>query len=368
MIFQLLQTDGSARFGKLICNHGIINTPTFIPVGTYGVIKTVTPQEIKESGAQIILSNTFHLWLRLGQNIIKIHNNLHNFMNWNGPIITDSGGFQVFSLRKLRKITTAGVHFKNPVNGLSVCLTPEKSIEVQTDLGSDIVLVLDECVSYPNTWNYIKNSINLSLNWAERSRLYFDKLHNSNMLFAIVQGGIYRKLREESAIKLTDMNFDGYAIGGLAVGEPRQKMYDLISHICQILPVNKPRYLMGVGKPKDLVEAVLRGIDMFDCVIPTRNARNGYLFVYGGVVRIRNAKYKTDTGPIEKNCDCYTCKYYSRSYLHYLDKCREVLGMRLNTIHNLRFFQRLMENLRQAIKNKELSKFVNLFYRQIDII
>ncbi|CAD83743.1 queuine tRNA-ribosyltransferase; tRNA-guanine transglycosylase [Candidatus Blochmanniella floridana] len=362
MVFRVLQTDGDARVGKLTCHHGIIETPAFIPVGTYGVVKSVTSQEVAESGAQIILSNTFHLWLRPGLEIIKIHQNLHKFMNWMGPIITDSGGFQVFSLNKLRKITESGVYFKDPVNGSTIFLTPEKSMDIQYHLGSDIVLVFDECVSYPSTWEYIKNSVEISLNWAERSRLHFDKLHNSNMLFAIIQGGMYEELRNRSAQELINIKFDGYAIGGLSVGETPQERFRIVSYVCKIIPFDKPRYLMGVGKPQDLIEAVCLGVDMFDCVIPTRNARNGYLFTNNGVVRIRNAKYESDLDPIEEDCDCYTCqRYYSRSYLHYLDRCNESLGIRLNTIHNLRYYQRLMEEIRQSIRMKKLRKFVEAF-------
>ncbi|URJ28493.1 tRNA guanosine(34) transglycosylase Tgt [Blochmannia endosymbiont of Camponotus sp. C-046] len=368
MSFQLLETDGYARLGKLICNQGIVDTPAFMPVGTYGSIKTLTSKEIKASGTQIILSNTFHLWLRPGSDIIKLHGGLHKFMNWTGPIITDSGGFQVFSLSKMCTITKEGVYFKSPINGRLVFLTPEKSIEIQHDLKSDIVMIFDECISYPNTWDYVKKSVNISLHWAERSRLHFDTLHNSNMLFAIIQGGMYENLRDISAKELINIGFDGYAIGGLSVGEPKMEMYRILSHICKLIPTNKPRYLMGVGKPEDLLEAVQQGIDMFDCVIPTRNARNGYLFVSDGTIKIRNAQYKSDTSPLDKKCDCYTCQNYSRSYLHHLDCCKEILGVRLNTIHNLRYYQRLMEGLRQAIKKKSLKNFINMFYKHVNSI
>ncbi|WP_159714474.1 tRNA guanosine(34) transglycosylase Tgt [Blochmannia endosymbiont of Camponotus nipponensis] len=368
MSFQLLQTDGCARLGRLVCSRGVIDTPTFMPVGTYGSVKTLTSEEIKASGTQIILSNTFHLWLRPGLNVVQLHGSLHKFMSWTGPIITDSGGFQVFSLKEMCTVTKEGVYFKSPIDGHRVFLTPEKSIEIQHDLQSDIVMIFDECVSYPNNWNYVKNSVNMSLNWAERSRLHFDALHNSNMLFAIIQGGMYKNLRDISAKELINIGFDGYAIGGLSVGEPKKEMYHVLSHICQIIPENKPRYLMGAGKPEDLLEAVRQGIDMFDCVIPTRNARNGYLFVSDGIIRIRNARYKKDIAPVDKNCDCYTCQSYSRSYLHHLDRCREILGVRLNTIHNLRYYQRLMKELRQAIKIKSLKKFIDIFYRRINRI
>lgn len=368
MVFKLLQEDGQARLGKIICQHGIIDTPAFIPVGTYGTVKTLTSEEIRLSGTQIILSNTLHLWLRPGQNIIKLHNNLHQFINWMHPIITDSGGFQIFSLNKLRKITKEGVYFKNPVDGHYIFFTPEKSIEMQHCLGSDIILVLDNCISYPNTWHNVKSSMELSLHWAERSRCCFDMLQSSQILFGIIQGGVYTKLRDISIKELINIGFDGYAIGGLSVGEPVIEMRRIVSHISNMLPKNKPRYLMGVGKPIDLVESVLCGIDMFDCVIPTRNARNGYLFVSHGIVRIRNTQYKTDTAPLDRFCDCYTCKNYSRAYLHYLDKCKESLGIRLNTIHNLRYYQRLMEGLRYAIKTKTLKKFIDIFYSQFNNI
>lgn len=365
MTFQLLKKDGSARLGQLICKHGVVDTPSFIPVGTYGSIKTVTTEEIKLSGAQIILSNTLHLWFRPGLNVIKLHNSLHKFMHWMGPIITDSGGFQVFSLGKLKKTTKEGVLFKNPFDGSKVFFTPEQSIEMQHNLGSDIILVFDKCVSYPNTWNHVKSAMEVSLNWAERSRVYFDKIQNSNMLFGIIQGGVYEKLRDTSIIELINIGFDGYAIGGLSVGEPVEDMRRIVSYVSKILPQDKPRYLMGVGNPIDLIESVCCGIDMFDCVIPTRNARNGYLFVANGIVRIRNTRYKTDIAPLEASCDCYTCKNYSRAYLHHLDRCKESLGIRLNTIHNLRYYQRLMEGLRQAIQTNTLKKFVDTFYRQL---
>ncbi|AGC03509.1 queuine tRNA-ribosyltransferase [Candidatus Blochmanniella chromaiodes str. 640] len=368
MPFQLLQTDGHARLGRLICNQGIVDTPAFMPVGTYGSIKTLTSKEVEASGTQIILSNTFHLWLRPGLDIIKLHGSLHKFMSWNGPIITDSGGFQVFSLSKTRTITRKGVCFKSPIDGHLVFLTPEKSIEIQHDLQSDIVMIFDECISYPNTWDYVKKSVNISLNWAERSRLRFDTLHNSNMLFAIIQGGMYENLRDMSAKELINIGFDGYAIGGLSVGEPKKEMYRILSHICKLIPTNKPRYLMGAGKPEDLLEAVQKGIDMFDCVIPTRNARNGYLFVSDGTIKIRNAQYKKDTSPLDGDCDCYTCQHYSRSYLHHLDCCKEILGVRLNTIHNLRYYQRLMKELRQAIKTKSLQNFIDIFYKRVNRI
>lgn len=364
-MFEVLKTDGNARLGRLTCVHGMIDTPAFIPVGTYGVVKTMTPEEIKLSGAQIILSNTFHLWLRPGQEIIKLHNNgLHKFMNWMHPIITDSGGFQIFSLNKFRKVTREGVYFKDPFNGCYRFFTPEKSIAMQHHLGSDIILILDKCISNINNWSYVKSSMEVSIHWAERSRMYFDTMKNSNMLFGIIQGGIYENLREISIKELINIGFDGYAIGGLAVGEPLLDMRRIISYVTEKLPIDKPRYLMGSGKPEDLIESVRCGIDMFDCVIPTRNARNGYLFVANGVIRIRNSQYKMDIAPLEELCDCYTCQHYSRSYLHHLAKCKESLGIRLNTIHNLRYYQRLMEGLRQSIKTKTLKNFIDTFYYQ----
>lgn len=367
-MFQLLQTDGSARLGKFNFQQGIVNTPAFMPIGTYGSVKTLTAEEIKDSGTQIILSNTLHLWLRPGQDIIKLHGNLRSFMNWKGPVITDSGGFQIFSLQKIRTITKEGVYFKNPTNGHLVFLTPEKSIEIQNDLDSNIVMVLDECVPYPSIWEYVKQSINMSLNWAERSRYYFDKLRNTNMLFAIIQGGMFSDLRNISAKKLIDIGFDGYAIGGLSVGETKSEMYRILSQVCHIIPKNKPRYLMGCGKPEDLVKAVSCGVDMFDCVIPTRNARNGCLFITDGIIRIRNSRYKKDITPVDQYCDCYTCQNYTRAYLHHLDRCKEVLGVRLNTIHNLRYYQRLMEELRKAIEMGNLKKFTDIFYHRMSYI
>nr|GME07406.1 tRNA guanosine(34) transglycosylase Tgt [Ipomoea batatas] len=321
-----------------------------MPVGTYGTVKGMTPEEVQETGAQIILGNTFHLWLRPGQEIMKLHGDLHDFMQWKGPILTDSGGFQVFSLGDIRKITEAGVHFRNPINGDSIFLDPEKSMEIQYDLGSDIVMIFDECTPYPADWDYAKRSMEMSLRWAQRSRDRFDSLGNKNALFGIIQGSVYEDLRDVSVKGLVEIGFDGYAVGGLAVGEPKEDMHRILEHVCPQIPADKPRYLMGVGKPEDLVEGVRRGVDMFDCVMPTRNARNGHLFVTDGVVKIRNAKHKDDVSPLDAECDCYTCRNYSRAYLHHLDRCNEILGARLNTIHNLRYYQRLMAGLRQAIE------------------
>ncbi|CAJ0993171.1 tRNA guanosine(34) transglycosylase Tgt [Pantoea sp. Nvir] len=364
MKFECDNIDGRARRGRLIFDRGVVETPAFMPVGTYGTIKGMTPEEVKDTGAQIVLSNTFHLWLRPGQKIIKMHGTLHEFMQWTGPILTDSGGFQVFSLGNICKITEAGVHFRNPINGERIFLDPEKTMEIQFDLGSDIVMVFDECPPYPIEWDYAKRSMEMSLRWAKRSRNSFDSLGNQNALFGIIQGSIYEDLRDISIKVLIEIGFDGYAVGGLAVGEPKEDMYRILEHICPQIPQDKPRYLMGVGKPEDLVEGVRRGIDMFDCVMPTRNARNGHLFVTDGVVKIRNVKHKNDTSSLDADCDCNTCCNYSRAYLHHLDRCNEILGLRLNTIHNLRYYQRLMISLRQAIEENKLESFISEFYRR----
>ena len=362
MQFELLNTDGNARRGRLVFERGVVETPAFMPVGTYGTVKGMTPEELTDSGAHICLGNTFHLMLRPGTGIIKQHGDLHDFMNWDKPILTDSGGFQVFSLGDLRKITEEGVTFRSPINGEKILLTPEKSMEVQRDLGSDIVMIFDECTPFPATEQEARLSMEMSLRWAKRSK----DAHGDNpsALFGIIQGGMYEPLRDISLAGLEDIGFDGYAIGGLSVGEPKEDMIRIINHTAPRIPADKPRYLMGVGKPEDIVEAVRRGIDMFDCVMPTRNARNGHLFVTEGVVKIRNAKHRNDTSPLDENCDCYTCKNYSRSYLHHLDKCNEILGARLNTIHNLRYYQRVMQGLRDAIAANELDDFVETFYEQ----
>jgi queuine tRNA-ribosyltransferase len=364
--FELKKTNSGARRGAISFERGIVETPAFMPVGTYGTVKGMTPEEVKETGAQILLGNTFHLWLRPGQEVMKLHGDLHDFMNWPGPILTDSGGFQVFSLGDIRKITEEGVHFRSPVNGDKIFMDAEKSMEIQYDLGSDVVMIFDECTPYPATHDEAKKSMEMSLRWAKRSREHFDKMENKNSLFGIVQGGVYEDLRTVSVTGLTEIGFDGYAVGGLAVGEPKADMHRVLEHTCPLLPEDKPRYLMGVGKPEDLVEGVRRGIDMFDCVMPTRNARNGHLFVTGGVIKIRNAKNKTDTTPLDPHCDCYTCKNYSKSYLHHLDRCNEILGARLNTIHNLRYYQRLMASIRKAIEEDRFDKFVEEFYARRD--
>lgn len=366
MKYQLIKKQGNARRGQLQFERGTVETPAFMPVGTYGTVKGMTPEEVKETGAQILLGNTFHLWLRPGQEVMKLHGDLHDFMNWQGPILTDSGGFQVFSLGAMRKITEQGVHFRSPVNGDKIFMDAEKSMEIQKDLGSDIVMIFDECTPYPATYDEAKKSMEMSLRWAQRSRDHFDKLENPNALFGIVQGGIHEDLRDISTKGLTEIGFDGYAVGGLAVGEPKEDMHRILEHTCPQLPEDKPRYLMGVGKPEDLVEGVRRGIDMFDCVMPTRNARNAHLFVTGGVVKIRNAKYKTDTTPLDPECDCYTCKNYSKAYLHHLDRCNEILGARLNTIHNLRYYQRLMASIRLALDENRFDEFVTAFYARRD--
>lgn len=363
MQFELHNTDGQARRGRLIFDRGVVETPAFMPVGTYGTVKGMTPEELADTGADICLGNTFHLMLRPGTDIINLHGDLHDFMHWHKPILTDSGGFQVFSLGDLRKISEQGVTFRSPINGEKIMLTPERSIAVQRQLGSDIVMIFDECTSYPADETTARVSMELSLRWAKRSK----DAHRGNKaaLFGIIQGGMHEHLRELSLAGLTAVGFDGYAIGGLSVGEPKEDMMRILDHTAPRIPADKPRYLMGVGKPEDLVEAVRRGIDMFDCVMPTRNARNGHLFVPEGVIKIRNAKHKTDPRPLDESCDCYTCKNYSRAYLHHLDKCNEILGARLNTIHNLRYYQRVMEGLRDAISRQTLAEFVEAFYQRM---
>lgn len=352
MQFEVLKTAGKARRGRITFDRGVIETPAFMPVGTYGTVKAMTPVELQESGAQIVLGNTFHLMLRPGTEIIQQHGDLHNFMQWQGPILTDSGGFQVFSLGKNRKITEEGVWFQSPVNGDRVFLDPEKSMAVQRALGSDIVMIFDECTPYPATYEQAQTSMQLSLRWAQRCKVAHGD--NKSALFGIVQGGMYPALRRESLAALKELNFDGYALGGLSVGEPKEDMTMVLDEIAHELPADKPRYLMGVGTPQDLIDAVKRGIDMFDCVMPTRNARNGHLFTSQGVIKIRNSEFKTDTRPLDPECDCYTCKNFSRSYLHHLDRCKEILGARLNTIHNLRYYQAVMLKLRIAIEEGTL--------------
>ena len=358
--FDLLKKSGQARRARLSFPRGTIETPAFMPVGTYGTVKAMKPEEIVELGAEIILGNTFHLMLRPGTEIIKAHGDLHDFMNWKKPILTDSGGFQVFSLAKMRKITEEGVHFSSPVNGDKIFLSPEVSMQVQKDLGSDIVMIFDECTPHPATFEEARDSMQLSRRWAKRSKdAHAD---NPSALFGIVQGGMYNDLRTESVEGLKEIGFDGYAIGGLSVGESADERHSVLDHTTPLLPENSPRYLMGVGKPEDIVEAVKRGVDMFDCVIPTRNARNGYIFTQHGTIKIRNKKYEKDTRPLDENCGCYTCKNYSRSYLRHLDKCHEILGAELNTIHNLYYYQQLMREIRSALEDDRFDEYVKDFY------
>ncbi len=360
MQFELHKTNHKARRGTLIFPRGCIQTPTFMPVGTYGTVKSMTPEELKGMGAEIILGNTFHLMLRPGTEIIQAHGDLHDFMHWDKPILTDSGGFQVFSLAKMRKISEQGVEFRSPINGEKFILSPEYSMQIQRELGSDIVMIFDECTPYPATYNEARESMQLSLRWAKRSKVAHEG--NPSALFGIVQGGMYDELRKLSVHGLQEIDFDGYAIGGLSVGEPKNERDKVLETTLPLLPENKPRYLMGVGKPEDIVESVKRGIDMFDCVIPTRNARNGFLFTHHGIVKIRNSKYAKDTNPIDKNCSCYTCQNYSRAYLRHLDKCKEMLGAHLNTIHNLYYYQELMRDIRNAIEENRFEQFEQEFY------
>ena len=359
MKFDVHQQCGAARCGSLSFKRGVVQTPAFMPVGTYGTVKSVTPEEVAESGAEILLGNTFHLMLRPGTTIIRKHGGLHEFMHWGGPILTDSGGFQVFSLAAMRKLSEEGVRFQSPVNGDEVFLTPEKSIEVQHDLNSDVTMIFDECTPYPASESEARESMELSLRWAGRSRQRFDELREADpergeALFGIVQGGIYDKLREESLAGLRKIGFDGYAIGGLAVGEPEHERIQVLDQLMPKMPVEHPRYLMGVGTPVDIAESVLRGVDMFDCVIPTRHARNGQLFTSRGTVKFRHARFADDTAPPDPDCDCYTCSNYSLAYLRHLVKCGEILGPRLATLHNLHYYQKLMSTLRAAIESGTL--------------
>lgn len=359
--FQLQATDSYARAGCLHTRRGEIDTPVFMPVGTYGAVKGVTAEELRQCGSEIILGNTFHLMLRPGVEVIEQLGGLHQFMGWSGPILTDSGGFQVYSLAAKRKISEQGVQFQSPIDGSSVHLDPEISMQVQKGLGADIVMVFDECTPYPAEQVQVAESMHLSLRWAKRSK---DAHGDSNAaLFGIIQGGMYTDLRAESLQGLIDLDFDGYAIGGLSVGEPAEERSRILQFLQDKMPENSARYLMGVGKPEDIIEAVACGIDMFDCVIPTRNARNGYLYTSSGIIRIRNQQYQLDDRPIDASCDCYTCQNYSRAYLKHLDKCGEMLGARLNTIHNLRYFHNLMSDIRAAIVAGEFSRFREDFYK-----
>jgi len=355
--FDRLATDGRARRGRLRLRRGAVETPVFMPVGTYGTVKAMTPEELTALGAQIVLGNTFHLMLRPGAAVIRAHGGLHGFMHWTGPILTDSGGFQVWSLADLRKVSEDGVRFRSPVNGDPVFLSPEISMEVQAALDSDVVMAFDECPPYPATEAEARASMELSMRWARRSRDSHLALGNPNALFGIVQGGTHLGLRLESLSALTEIGFDGYAVGGLAVGEPAEERNAVLDVLEAQLPTDRPRYLMGVGTPADIVAAVLRGIDMFDCVMPTRNARNGHLYTSQGVVKIRNAAHRTDTGPLDPACNCYTCRNYSRSYLRHLDRCNEILGARLNTVHNLHYYLDLMRRVRAAIEAGDFGRF-----------
>ena len=368
MYFEHLKSDGSARVGKIYFARGIVETPAFMPIGTYATVKAVTPGELDTLGAQIILANAFHLAQTPGAEIIKNHDGLHNFMSWQKPILTDSGGFQVFSLNKVRRISEMGVAFRAPKDGAKIFITPEDSMNIQHQLGADICMIFDECTPYPADKKTADTSMQLSLRWAQRSVHTHQTLANKNALFAIIQGGMYLDLRLESLENLLTMDFDGFALGGLSVGEPKADMWHIVLSVAKKMPADKPRYLMGVGTPEDLLEAVSFGIDLFDCTLPSRNARNGYLFSANGIIRIRNARYKNDTSALDESCACETCKNYSRSYLHHLQKCGEILGARLNTVHNLFYYQNLMQNMREAIqkgvfpefKRETLTKLENL--------
>ncbi|MGH8624664.1 MAG: tRNA guanosine(34) transglycosylase Tgt [Gammaproteobacteria bacterium] len=361
MKFRILAQDGAARCGRIELARGAVDTPAFMPVGTGATVKAMTPEELLGSGTQIVLANTFHLLLRPGAEIVAEHGGLHRFMHWPAPIVTDSGGFQVFSLKTLRVVSEQGVTFRSPIDGERIFLSPERCIEAQHALGSDIVMVLDECTPYPCDPQTTRASMGLTLRWAVRCREAHGE--HASALFGIVQGGMYPEQRRESLEGLLRIGFDGYAVGGLSVGEPKEQMFSILAHTVQWLPDEKPRYLMGVGKPEDIVEAVGLGADMFDCVLPTRNARNGHLFSSQGLVRIRNNRYKRDQRPIDEACGCYTCRHYTRAYLHHLDKAREILGARLNTLHNVYYYQQLMQGLRNAIMSRSLSGFTKRFYQ-----
>ncbi len=358
MKFSLLAADGAARRGRLELAHGTVDTPVFMPVGTYGTVKAMSPLELGEIGAQIVLGNTFHLWLRPGLEVIAKHGGLHRFMGWDAPILTDSGGFQVFSLGAMRRISEEGVRFASPINGDRLFLTPEESMRIQRVLNSDIAMIFDECTGHPSTLEQTADSMRLSLRWAERSKRAHeegDPSGNPNALFGIVQGGMYEDLRDESLAGLEAIGFDGYAIGGLSVGEPKEDMQRILAHTAPRLPAARPRYLMGVGTPEDLIGAVVAGVDMFDCVLPTRNARNGWLFTRAGDIKIRNARYREDTGPLDPACGCYCCRNFTRAYLHHLQRANEILGARLGTLHNLFYYLELMRELRGAIESTDLA-------------
>lgn len=366
MKYTLLKTDGHARRGRLELNHGTIETPIFMPVGTYGSVKAMSPLELEKIGAQIILGNTFHLWLRPGLETIREFGGLHQFIGWNKPLLTDSGGFQVFSLGEMRKISEEGVKFSSPINGDRLFLSPEISMQIQRVLNSDVVMQFDECTPYeiegrPATREEAGQSMRMSLRWAKRSLDEFNREENPNALFGIVQGGMFEELRDESLAGLNDLDFHGLAIGGLSVGEPKEDMHRILAHTGPRLPSDKPRYLMGVGTPEDLVDGVAHGIDMFDCVMPTRNARNGWLFTRYGDIKIKNARHKNEQIPLDETCSCYTCQNFSRAYLHHLHRCGEILGAQLNTIHNLHFYLQLMDDMRSAIETSGFSVFRQRF-------
>ena len=370
LTFELLATEGQARRGRLTLNHGVVETPIFMPVGTYGTVKGVMPRDLHEMGAQIILGNTFHLWMRPGLDVVRQFGGLHRFEAWDKPILTDSGGFQVWSLGDMRKISEEGVRFASPVNGDKLMLTPEVSMQIQTLLNSDIVMQFDECTPYwqggkgsghITTEAEARSSMELSLRWARRSQTEFNRLDNPNALFGIVQGGMFEHLREESLAALVELDLPGYAVGGVSVGEPKDEMLRIMAHTPHRLPAHKPRYLMGVGTPEDLVEGVLAGVDMFDCVMPTRNARNGHLFTRFGDLRLRNSRYKSDERPIDESCSCHTCQHFSRAYLHHLDRCGEMLGPMLTSVHNLHYYLNLMAELRKALEQEQLAAQVARF-------
>jgi len=359
LIYTLIKEDGSARRGEVLTPHGSFQTPTFMPVGTYGAVKSVTPEHLSQLGAEIVLSNTYHLMQRPGVDIIRDHGGLHEFMGWDKPILTDSGGYQVFSLAKNRKITEEGVKFNSPLNGDRLFLSPESCMDLQLQYGVDIAMVLDECTPYPVEKSVADSSMRLSLRWAQRCRDSF--VSDNQSLFGIIQGGVFNDLRDESLENLTSIGFEGYAIGGLSVGESKAELKEMVSYITPKMPITAPRYLMGVGTPLDIANAVEQGVDMFDCVIPTRHARNGYLYTSTGEVKIRNSKHKNDFNPLDGSCSCYTCSNFTKSYLHHLDKTKEILGSTLNTIHNLHFYQKLMRNLRLAIETGTLQVFLSEF-------
>ena len=359
MEFEITARCGAARRGRLTLAHGTVETPVFMPVGTYGTVKAMAPNELEALGAEIVLGNTFHLWLRPGLDVVAAHAGLHRFMGWRRPILTDSGGFQVFSLGPLRKVHEEGVTFASPVNGDRLLLTPELSLQIQRTFDADVAMIFDECTPYPATRDEVAASMQLSLRWAQRSKAAHEG--SASALFGIVQGGMFEDLREESLAELCRIGFDGYAIGGLSVGEPKEEMRRIEAHIAARLPVDRPRYLMGVGTPEDIVEAVGNGIDMFDCVLPTRNARNGWLFTRHGDIKIRNARHRADPDPLDASCSCYTCRSFSRSYLHHLQRVNEILGARLNTIHNLHYYLTLLTELRQAIAAGTLPTYAQAF-------